>query len=143
VFCNSVLLTAPAQHIFVCRPQATPFAASNALYSLQLPKQGEPFQVTVNRQQPAAEKAAAAAGKEQAAVFDSSGSRLVFKRKYIEWSTRLHPNTTLYGFGEQQQQLGIMSHESAIVAAAGARLQLYTRPVSSTFSSSSWHNRQQ
>jgi hypothetical protein len=35
-------------------------------------------------------------------VFDSAGSRLVFKQKYLEWSTRLHPNTTLYGFGEQQ-----------------------------------------
>jgi hypothetical protein len=95
------LLTAPAQHLVVCRPQATTSAAANALYSLQLPEQGEPFQLTVNRQQPAAEKAAAAAaGKDQAAVFDSAGSRLVFKRKYIEWSTRLHPNTTLYGFGE-------------------------------------------
>jgi hypothetical protein len=41
---------------------------------------------------------------QQAAVFDSAGSWLVFKQKYIEWSTRLHPNATLYGFGEQQHR---------------------------------------
>jgi hypothetical protein len=111
---NLQLLTAPAHLLFDCRPQATTFAAANALYSLQLPEQGEPFHLTVNRQQPATEKAAAApaaAGKGQAAVFDSAGSRLVFKRKYIEWSTRLHPNTTLYGFGKSQHELGIMSQQ--------------------------------
>jgi hypothetical protein len=80
-----------------CRPQAIAFAAGEALYNVQLSKQGDPFRMTVNRQQ----TAAAAAVKQHAAVFDSAGSRLVFKKKYLEWSTRLHPDAMLYGFGEQ------------------------------------------
>ena len=86
--------------MFVCRPQATTFAAGDALYELQLPKQGSPFRLAVNRRQNAAAAAAAAARQQPAAVIDSAGSRLVFKQKYLEWSTRLQPNTTLYGFGE-------------------------------------------
>ncbi|KAF6262255.1 glycosyl hydrolases family 31-domain-containing protein [Scenedesmus sp. NREL 46B-D3] len=93
-----------------------------ALYDLQLPKQGEPFTVTVNRQTPAG---VAAAGQQQAAVFDSAGSRLVFKQQYLEWSTWLHQNTTVYGFGQHVQGDGSLK-----LPRSGVRLTLWNRAAS-------------
>ncbi|WIA35044.1 hypothetical protein OEZ86_003535 [Tetradesmus obliquus] len=115
------------------RPQTTTFAAGDALYELQLPKQGSPFRLTVNRQQNAAAAAAAAVQQEPAAVFDSAGSRLVFKQKYLEWSTRLHPNTTLYGFGQHVQSDGSLK-----LPRGGVTLTLWNRAASS--GSSFWQN---
>ncbi len=38
------------------------------------------------------------------ATFDSSGQRLIFKDQYIEWSTKVDPNSFLYGAGERASE---------------------------------------
>lgn len=76
------------------RPQSKPLDPSTQLlYDVQLPPQGQPFALVVQRKD-------SSSGRLLGAVFNSSATSLVFKDQYLELSTQLPRTASLYGLGE-------------------------------------------
>lgn len=87
----------------LARPAARPCAAGGNASTptgqsqLLVQAQASPFGLTVLRVDTAND------GPSRA-TFDSSGQRLIFKDQYIEWSTKVDPNSFLYGAGERASE---------------------------------------
>lgn len=91
------------------RPGSISFDPSEALYSVQLPNQGQPFSFAVKRNEQQQQQRSsiwqqipqqAADDDGSSSIFDTSGSYLVFKKQYMELRTNVPATTDVYGLGQ-------------------------------------------